>query len=164
MKTLRPLVVAISALGIAVVSGCNILDDPGKKKVKYILKDAGSAEFRNARKIPVKPSSNDEVFCGEVNSKNSYGALTGFKKYVVINRSVLIEDGSIAIYDVFEDEPESLRSMSRIAAELELHILKQRAVGKSLDFQLADLRNHTNTESTAYNVTAFGLAWDENCK
>lgn len=40
--------------------------------VKSLLKDPNSAEFQNMDGV-----------CGEVNSKNSFGGYTGFKKFVV---------------------------------------------------------------------------------
>lgn len=164
MKIPKTIAVVISALALAVVGACNFLDDPGKEKVKYVLKDAGSADFRNARKIPMKPGTDHEVFCGEVNSKNSYGALTGFKKYVVIDRLVLIEGGGISINDNFKSEPESLRSVARANAELELYILNQRAERKNIESKLANMRNRVDTKDTVDNTTPFDLAWDENCR
>ena len=42
-----------------------------QESVKALLKDPSSAEFRNMNGI-----------CGEVNSKNSFGAYTGFVRFI----------------------------------------------------------------------------------
>lgn len=48
--------------------------------VKQQLKDPDSAQFKNVKNK-----------CGEVNAKNTYGGYTGFKRFVVVADSVLIE-------------------------------------------------------------------------
>lgn len=54
----------------------------GRERVKSLLKDPSSAEFRN-----------EVAFCGEVNSKNSFGAYTGFQKYIAANdNAVMLEE------------------------------------------------------------------------
>lgn len=49
--------------------------------VKEHLKDADSAKFRNQYGM-----------CGEVNAKNSFGAYTGYKKFMAIPGTVVMED------------------------------------------------------------------------
>ena len=56
-------------------------EDASKEVVKGSLKDPQSAQFQNLY-----------GYCGEVNSKNSYGGYVGFKKYIVVNQTVLMED------------------------------------------------------------------------
>lgn len=51
----------------------------GKSAVANMLKDPGSAQFRNVRLVPYGQGS---VICGEVNGKNSYGGYVGFKAFV----------------------------------------------------------------------------------
>lgn len=46
-----------------------------KEAVKYHLKDPSSAQFRNVRLTAY-------AVCGEVNSKNSYGAMTGYLPFM----------------------------------------------------------------------------------
>lgn len=48
--------------------------------VKEQLKDPNSAQFKNVK---------DK--CGEVNAKNTYGGYTGFKRFIVVSDSALIE-------------------------------------------------------------------------
>ncbi|OLS61874.1 hypothetical protein PSEMO_32470 [Pseudomonas putida] len=43
------------------------------------LKDPGSAEFRNQNE-----------FCGEVNSKNSFGGYTGFQRFIAASRDLVV--------------------------------------------------------------------------
>ena len=52
-------------------------------QIKDSLKDPYSAKFRNAKGR-----------CGEVNSKNSFGAYTGFKRYIAVRPGVsFLDDG-----------------------------------------------------------------------
>ena len=50
-----------------------------KERVIAKLKDGGSAEFRN-----------QVAFCGEVNAKNSFGAYTGFKRYIAADENLIV--------------------------------------------------------------------------
>lgn len=60
----------------------------GEKRLKNSLKDPSSAEIRNSR------LGKSGVICGEVNAKNSFGAFTGYKKFIQIGTTTLMEDGS----------------------------------------------------------------------
>lgn len=57
-----------------------------KKQVVQDLKDPASAQFRNVRYRIATPDKAETKFthylCGEVNSKNSYGAYVGFKSFI----------------------------------------------------------------------------------
>lgn len=69
-------------LVILTMIGCSDhKEDAIKEVVKGNLKDPQSAQFQNLY-----------GYCGEVNSKNSYGGYGGFKKYIVVNQTVLMED------------------------------------------------------------------------
>lgn len=69
------------------------------------LKDSQTAEFRNLER------HGENVLCGEVNAKNSYGAFIGFTKFAVIGTpgphsasfapKAYLEDGSRALYEIF---------------------------------------------------------------
>lgn len=50
-----------------------------KESVTAVLKDPDSAEFRNQR-----------GFCGEVNSKNSFGGYVGFKRFIAPNKEMVV--------------------------------------------------------------------------
>ncbi|WP_410480685.1 hypothetical protein ACJ70E_15830 [Pseudomonas plecoglossicida] len=47
--------------------------------VSGVLKDPGSAEFRNQRGL-----------CGEVNSKNSFGGYGGFKRFIAASKEMVV--------------------------------------------------------------------------
>lgn len=56
----------------------------GRERVTVLLKDPDSAKFRN-----------EISFCGEVNSKNGFGAYTGYTRYIGAGESMtLLDDGS----------------------------------------------------------------------
>ncbi|MCE7532960.1 hypothetical protein [Acinetobacter nosocomialis] len=55
--------------------------------VRYYLKDGDSAKFRNVIKN-----------CGEVNAKNSWGAYSGFSRFIVKSEKQVIFDGSDNYY------------------------------------------------------------------
>lgn len=59
------------------------------------LKDPSSAQFRN------ELMNTSKWLCGEINSKNEYGAYTGFKKFVAFNSSnaYLESIGSVGTID-----------------------------------------------------------------
>lgn len=52
-----------------------------------VLKDPGSAEFRNQR-----------GFCGEVNSKNSFGGYVGYKRFIAATKEMVVfeKDGRMS--------------------------------------------------------------------
>ena len=49
------------------------------------LKDPDSAKFRN-----------QQGFCGEVNAKNSFGAYTGFKRFIAADRNMIVMEDSLS--------------------------------------------------------------------
>lgn len=53
--------------------------------VKSYLKDPDSAQFRS-----------QQGFCGEVNSKNSFGAYTGFKKFIAADKNMIVMEGDLS--------------------------------------------------------------------
>ncbi|WOC01223.1 MULTISPECIES: hypothetical protein [unclassified Providencia] len=59
-----------------------------ENRLKENLKDPSSAEFRDSRM-----GSGGSV-CGQVNSKNGFGAYTGYKKYIQIGPATMVDDGS----------------------------------------------------------------------
>lgn len=54
--------------------------------VSATLKDSGSAKF-----------SDQNYNCGFVNAKNSFGAYTGYKRYVVVGGQAFIEDNNVSL-------------------------------------------------------------------
>ena len=55
--------------------------------VTGVLKDPGSAEFRDQR-----------GFCGQVNSKNSFGGYVGFKRFIAASTDMVVfeKDGRLS--------------------------------------------------------------------
>ncbi|MDD5384558.1 MAG: hypothetical protein PHG89_06730 [Gallionella sp.] len=57
-----------------------------KQQVTQDLKDPSSSQFRNVRYRAIPPEKGETTIthflCGEINSKNSYGAYVGFKDFV----------------------------------------------------------------------------------
>ena len=100
-KRLRLFSRCLLTAGVLSLSACgSVFDDEGQKRVRYTLKDPGSAEFRGARSGRSASEPDWAIFCGEVNAKNSYGALGGFSRYVVVDSVVIMEDDvSIASSD-----------------------------------------------------------------
>jgi len=79
-----------------------------RELVKYQLKDANSAEFRNEAVYPVPNRDGVFIMCGEVNAKNSYGAYTGFKRFIVgfggEHGTVLMDDRSGVFDGIWWDQ------------------------------------------------------------
>ncbi|MCV0414130.1 MAG: hypothetical protein K5831_04520 [Brevundimonas sp.] len=51
----------------------------GRGAVLAELRDPASAEFRNVRRI--QHDNGSTMFCGEVNARNGYGGLAGFRRF-----------------------------------------------------------------------------------
>lgn len=64
---------------------------------KQRLKDPSSAEFRGLR-----VAKNGAVVCGEVNSKNSFGAFTGFRRVAIVKNLVAIEGETMTLSEFSE--------------------------------------------------------------
>ena len=54
-----------------------------ERRVKNLLRDPGSAEFRNLR-VYTQTNPRQRAVCGEVNSKNGFGGYVGFAPFVAI--------------------------------------------------------------------------------
>ena len=100
---MRGVVAAIFLIGLA---GCDsALTSEAKEAVTLTLRDPYSAEFQN---IEMGKSSN--TVCGEVNSKNAFGAFTGATTFVYSDGRLTMEDdasGLAEIMDHCEGEPYS---------------------------------------------------------
>ncbi len=60
-----------------------------KHEIRSTLKDASSAEFRDLR--AVKTPAGGLIVCGEVNSKNSFGAMAGFSRFIY-NTTIIVHE------------------------------------------------------------------------
>lgn len=61
-----------------------------KKAVKALLKDQNSAQFKNVFFNETKKGG--AVACGQVNSKNSLGAYTGYQRFISNGKTTFIEE------------------------------------------------------------------------
>lgn len=81
------ILVALVSIGCSKSPEEKLVDETKKLELKvsaYVrttLKDGDSAKFRNQNKL-----------CGEVNAKNSFGAYTGFTKYIVTDEKIFFEE------------------------------------------------------------------------
>lgn len=60
-----------------------------QERVKRNLKDADSAVFRN---VSLSEKSGAPVVCGEVNSKNSFGGMSGFQRFISAGEIQALEE------------------------------------------------------------------------
>lgn len=77
--------------------------DKAKRALAYNLKDPESAKFRNVR---AGLRGKDYMVCGEVNGKNSYGAYSGYRPFMVWGNNKITPDTI---------DPVSNNSMLRVA-------------------------------------------------
>ncbi len=83
--------IAVVALGL-VVGACQWFPGTasnevraGKQAVADSLRDPNSAQFRNVKRYPQKPTQDSTMkvaVCGEVNGKNLNGAYVGFTRFI----------------------------------------------------------------------------------
>ena len=66
------------------LAACSVLEDKSIAKARQLilseLRDAGSAHFRNLRKVN---AIGFDLVCGEVNARNGFGGYVGFERFVV---------------------------------------------------------------------------------
>lgn len=63
--------------------GYSALVEKAKSTITRDLKDPESARFRNLGIYKSTTGKGGVSVCGEINAKNSYGAYTGYRKFVV---------------------------------------------------------------------------------
>ncbi len=149
---------AIAALFAGSVS-CQLSENDGQKRVKYFLKDPASAQFRNMKQL------SGSVFCGEVNSKNSYGAMGGFEKYVVQERIVIIGDeGAIYDGDLSSTKPEDNSGIDPlIVGRLDLSILRTETDTKNLRHKNKQYQEK-HPDPVLGNTRLIDTAWEKLCR
>lgn len=90
------------------------------------LKDPSSALFRN------EILKKSDWLCGEINSKNSYGAYTGFKRFLVFDSSdIYLEDIGSVGPSKNRFYTDSMRSFELEQIQREIDILKYRSVNNT---------------------------------
>lgn len=82
---------------MAALSGCSALDPyaDAKEAVRRLMKDPDSAQFRD-----VSRCSKPDAIWGEVNSKNSYGAYSGFERFIFADGEAVVWGDNMSSYDL----------------------------------------------------------------
>lgn len=65
------------------------LKTDAKTAVERLLKDPGSAKFRS---VLIVKNDGVEVVCGEVNSKNGFGAYTGYQYFLSVAGKTMLQE------------------------------------------------------------------------
>lgn len=91
----------IAAVSSLILSAClpNELDSAtqtAKQIVTKNFKDPDSALFRDALWYN-RSDSSKSVYCGSVNSKNSYGAYTGYERFIVDSAGSFMTEGTPSV-------------------------------------------------------------------
>lgn len=101
-----------TAIAIALSAHCSVAAAPAKKKqanpnaaliakarleTTGLLRDPGSAQFRNIRVVQDLLGNN--VVCGEINSKNGFGGYGGFVPFVFNSRAAIFDGAPQARLD-----------------------------------------------------------------
>lgn len=76
----------ILAAALVCLSGCHKVGEQvqlhrAKSDIASAMKDPGSAEFRN---VTHAKYGNSRVVCGEVNGRNGFGAMGGFRSFMYV--------------------------------------------------------------------------------
>ncbi|WP_128106544.1 hypothetical protein [Azoarcus sp. DN11] len=151
---------------IMFVSACSLFESEDETRVRYLLKDPSSAEFRNQRTGEFSEADNEKVYCGEVNSKNSFGAMVGFTQYVVIGNAVLVgsESGVFASGEKSRDEIE--RKIDNFSARLTIEKFESEARINAANLQLMALNlipHNKYLSAESIPTTALAVAWKKFC-
>ena len=64
--------------------------EKAKQGVRAQMKDPASVQFRNVRGYN---KGGMALLCGEVNAKNSFGAYTGFRRFIAGSKELVIVEG-----------------------------------------------------------------------
>lgn len=112
-------IIALIIIGVS-LAGCKPSEkkalELSEKEITINLKDPDSAKFRFVRLAKLedaKDKSTNSIVCGQINSKNGFGAYTGFTRFIValnmtpkgyFSSSVTYK---VALSKIFESETES---------------------------------------------------------
>lgn len=77
----------ISCISLFAIS----MNDIARTQLDDTLNDSRTARLKEVRYGKIENKGFD-VICGKVNDRNTYGAYEGFKKFVIINKNVNIDD------------------------------------------------------------------------
>ena len=121
----------IMALGF--VAGCSNVEKETMAAVKNNLKDPESAQFKDV-----------DGYCGEVNVKNSYGGYTGFKRFISVDGSTVIESN--------DDDP------LEFALGWEAYCSKNKSSNDERAACISDAKTAASAFKAKYNLVSIGDA------
>lgn len=147
-----------------------------KEAITRNFKDPESAQFRDATWFN-KDDPSKGVYCGSVNSKNSFGAYTGFERFIVdlsgnfltensadVNRNAVkpnesAKDTALSISE-FVYVTENIKQQNVLMAE-EIKSLK---AAKASGVDISTLRTSTENERFAKaHILVFASKWRQLC-
>jgi hypothetical protein len=77
----------------------------GEDKIRSLLKDGDSAKFKGSYfKMAELEGKSIPVSCGQVNSKNSFGAYSGFQRYVAAGDYIALLEEQVSDFAVAWDK------------------------------------------------------------
>lgn len=142
---MRLLAVLLSAACLAACGDSRVVEEK-RGFVTAGLRDPSSAQFRNES---LKPSG---WLCGELNSKNAYGAYVGFKRFVAKDAASAYVDGSGRVGVGAYQHQEMLRDieMETQAMKESLKMLQEGSLSRDADKDWVNKR-------------VFEIRWQEHC-
>ena len=89
----------LALFAVILATGCDSrAESDAKEAVKVVLRDPASAQFSNVEEV-----DGDGIVCGEVNSKNAYGAYTGALSFVYDHGRLIMEDDAIGFSEILKN-------------------------------------------------------------
>lgn len=136
----------VAVVGTLLVTGCGHDDlEAGRERIRYVLKDGASAQFRGETHFR---RDDRDIYCGEVNAKNGFGAYDGFSRYIVLGSVVVLEGEapiSLPANEKSSGGDNSIRefkaALVRDGDMLDIQEAKMRLKSKLLDERLAALKS-----------------------
>ena len=156
----------VGLAAVLLIAACNPFEDEAQKKVKYFLKDPKSAEFRNSKKVKPPSEADATAYCGEVNSKNAYGAFSGFERYIVDERLVMFEHNGEAVYDLVDGEEDWTRKAVRDSgiAVAKMKFLRYKTEADTKNLRARRQKLDGSDPSASETNTPFGVMWKYYCE
>lgn len=110
--TMRSLLALAGAVGLLACAGCTDQDlERAREAVRLRLRDPASAVFKDEKIRTIWSANGDrlKLYCAEVNARNGFGGLVGFKpvEFVIDVTSTSPTPGVAKRGDVWFNEPDS---------------------------------------------------------
>lgn len=158
---MRVRLMAMSLVALAVATSAVIMKNYDRwfvypelhAHVSSQMKDPASTQFRSEKLSP------EGWLCGEMNAKNSYGAYSGFKRFISISEA----DAYVESMGRVGKSEDSSRQITE-SLDVQIEILKNRKVFNETvpaSMQLQEL-SQKELESEAEKVI-FNRRWDKTC-